>query len=1089
MVELTRKVSAEKDPAEKAFPPVAQARDHEVAQVPPVWTALLRPKVMIGAEGDSLEREADQIADAVSCPVDRNSVNDEVISAPEEGTGIPVPVQGAVPDASVQRSALPGVGTAVNQANKGEDNFAVGRPLSSAERSFMQSRIAADFGEVRIHNDDRADIAAKAVGARAFTSGSDVVFRAGEYREGTTEGRWLLAHELTHVVQQRRGNGNFGLVQRDNDRKGGGEKEPQFQFTVVPQQATDATGFRILVCMQILGVAQATAAELAIRLKWSGPNATKGVTHDAVGKPVKVVVAATVYRELHGPSGPGGAAGTAARTADFNQLSNAERQLLKDEVDRRFRSRTGTKLGTSPQDNQMAELWLDIRDEVLAQRNALRELPLSVQQEFGRVTRFKPQDYPQLIRIAGKISPSEWMDYLSRVSARSESLDQLEDSVDAYLENKRKRDTSAARYTELQIKLAGTEYLYKAYKDYQEKRRQALGTTHVHDYGAIWIPPSQAEVDTEVAAEKSLTAALVANEFSGGIPEFEASIEDFLASFEAESVNVGLTTLDRYESFLFKQDEYYQNDAVIAELYDSLAPLRQAMGELATQKQVMEELNTAYRRQEEESLLPGSGHIRPDPAIREKAEKAHEQAQAHKARAISVVQGLSDIHPIFKEEHLPLERRIPKYDLAKADKADLKRILAQHIADRTADVRKTRANLRSDPELIYKMDQLMAESLRHLEITPGSIFAELVQEKTKRIQREENVIAATAGVLAIAFTILTFGTGTIAVVGALGTLALSGGVAYQEFERYRIASAAAGSGLSSDEPSPAWLVLAVVSVVADASAALMAAKVLTPAAKALEAGGELAVFRESVQLLEKQGKIEAEIARSAVRAGEAREAYVAARAELSAAWRGKAYSFPGPLADNDVFKAVVKVAEARSRQGLQSVQQFILELNKLRVEAKLSELSGKELALAKRAFREGRKTTDIVDPLPIVGYPIGKAPTPAMAGSRQAGITRAWKQEVELIRETGRGSRAWTKKEIARILNGEDYRDLGYTGHHINRVRDQDKWKGDPRNIAFLRQGSGEEHMVLGHPGGTQAKQPPRDLIDRQQMLANARKR
>jgi len=44
-------------------------------------------------------------------------------------------------------------------------------------------------------------------------------------------------------------------------------------------------------------------------------------------------------------------------------------------------------------------------------------------------------------------------------------------------------------------------------------------------------------------------------------------------------------------------------------------------------------------------------------------------------------------------------------------------------------------------------------------------------------------------------------------------------------------------------------------------------------------------------------------------------------------------------------------------------------------------------------------------------------------------------------------------------------------------------WQGDPRNIAFLRQGSGQSHMTMGHPGGTRAPQPSGDLIDRQAML------
>ncbi|MCL4806865.1 MAG: hypothetical protein KJ062_03575 [Thermoanaerobaculia bacterium] len=114
---------------------------------------------------------------------------------------------------------------------------------------------------------------------------------------------------------------------------------------------------------------------------------------------------------------------------------------------------------------------------------------------------------------------------------------------------------------------------------------------------------------------------------------------------------------------------------------------------------------------------------------------------------------------------------------------------------------------------------------------------------------------------------------------------------------------------------------------------------------------------------------------------------------------------------------------------------------------------------------------------------MNNAPYPPLSGTRQQAIDRAWKLEVDLVLRAGRGTRPWSAEEIQRIRDGASYSDLGYTGHHINRVRDRNDWRGDPRNIVFARQGSGEEHMVLGHPGGTQASQPERLLIDREAML------
>lgn len=78
-----------------------------------------------------------------------------------------------------------------------------GQPLDRATRAFMEPRFGRDFGHVRVHADDRAAESARALGALAYTVGSNVVFSRGQYSPGTQAGRRLLAHELTHVEQQR----------------------------------------------------------------------------------------------------------------------------------------------------------------------------------------------------------------------------------------------------------------------------------------------------------------------------------------------------------------------------------------------------------------------------------------------------------------------------------------------------------------------------------------------------------------------------------------------------------------------------------------------------------------------------------------------------------------------------------------------------------------------------------------------------------------------------------------------------------------------------------------------------------------------
>jgi hypothetical protein len=80
-----------------------------------------------------------------------------------------------------------------------------GAPLDEATRSTMESAFGASFEHVRVHTGDEASRSAESVGANAYTVGSDVVFRSGQYDPASTSGQRTIAHELAHVVQQSAG--------------------------------------------------------------------------------------------------------------------------------------------------------------------------------------------------------------------------------------------------------------------------------------------------------------------------------------------------------------------------------------------------------------------------------------------------------------------------------------------------------------------------------------------------------------------------------------------------------------------------------------------------------------------------------------------------------------------------------------------------------------------------------------------------------------------------------------------------------------------------------------------------------------------
>jgi hypothetical protein len=168
-------------------------------------------KLEVSQPADPQEREADEVAELVmrseAAPVTPlvldGSASARVqracsaCSAEAKGPAEEDEVQRAADSSSTSTGVGPALGVALSAARKSG-----GEALPGATQTFMGSRFGQDFGGVRVHHDEQADQLAEAFGARAFTIGSDVFFREGQYSPGTDTGRRLLAHELTHVVQQ-----------------------------------------------------------------------------------------------------------------------------------------------------------------------------------------------------------------------------------------------------------------------------------------------------------------------------------------------------------------------------------------------------------------------------------------------------------------------------------------------------------------------------------------------------------------------------------------------------------------------------------------------------------------------------------------------------------------------------------------------------------------------------------------------------------------------------------------------------------------------------------------------------------------------
>lgn len=194
--------------------------------------SLIQAKLTLGPADDVYERQADATARQVMQQISGGGGAGPAVEA-DAGTeasaqrdGVPQEdeLEGMVAPKRVQRdSALPfpdedegevnlkrvqrsasAEGGALDSGIEGRIDSARsgGRTLDESVRGKMEPAFGADFGGVKVHTDANAHQLNHSLQARAFTTGSDIFFRKGEYSPGSSSGQELLAHELTHVVQQ-----------------------------------------------------------------------------------------------------------------------------------------------------------------------------------------------------------------------------------------------------------------------------------------------------------------------------------------------------------------------------------------------------------------------------------------------------------------------------------------------------------------------------------------------------------------------------------------------------------------------------------------------------------------------------------------------------------------------------------------------------------------------------------------------------------------------------------------------------------------------------------------------------------------------
>ena len=196
----------------------------------------VQPSLQVGAVNDPLEQEADAMADQIMRMPENGLVQRKCSECEEREK-----VQRRPMANFIQKKGTPG-GTMASEGVSQKINASRGQGNAMAKptQSFMESRFGADFSNINIHTGSEAAQMSQELGAKAFTVGNDIYFNQGQYNPDTNSGKHLLAHELTHTLQQGGGADIPATIQRDAPQEET-ETEQEDQIDPLLRRVVDGT--------------------------------------------------------------------------------------------------------------------------------------------------------------------------------------------------------------------------------------------------------------------------------------------------------------------------------------------------------------------------------------------------------------------------------------------------------------------------------------------------------------------------------------------------------------------------------------------------------------------------------------------------------------------------------------------------------------------------------------------------------------------------------------------------------------------------------------------------------------------------------
>lgn len=762
-----------------------------------------------------------------------------------------------------------------------------GQPLEPATRLTMEAALKHPLHDVRVHTGPAAAESAAAYSARAYTTGTDVVVALDRFDPHSAAGQRLLAHELAHVAQQASGRLTGTTIQLAPEKAAsltitvGADNRARFTLTRDEGEPLSALG-------------TASGLEPGDYRVFRAGKSTALTIQNADGSPLPTT--SKFYIDI--PA-------SAVQIHRLLQRTTTPIPLTVETGDVLEGGTGGSETGEEGGGNWFTALPDHVRAFLTSQVGTV--VPVA--------------DLPVLRRIADKLaelSESELESFKARTVGESASLLSFELSVERYVAEMKQRRAATSKREEAKLTLFGMDEVYKKYREYKQllSTSTSVAATGLEVGG---VGTSIGMQPTINRLREELTTELKRFEFAS-IGDFETALTAFRNAFRDEAVFTGREMLDRYEHILDEQQRRYQSKTETSDLYRKLQPAR--VHYAAADKIRDEHAMTPYTAEE----LADQDYW--NAKFREEQRKGQ-----------AAVSALAPSHPLLRNSDIESE------ELALSSEADVRTYIHEYIKERREEVAETRKNLTENPDLVYELDLLRQAAMLEQGIRPDSLYSSIIKDHIRDKAIERAIINLAIAVFAIAAGLVSGGTGTVAVLAGTAAFGVGAYQAVEEYRRYEMQSAAAGAQLLSEDPSFAWVIVAIVGAGIDLAGVGASIKALTGPARAFNQQTiTLAEFEEQVaKLTQIEEKLRANVIRAARAEDDARAAW---KSILRPSTALRAVVIPGA----EEFAKLVYAVYLTAKRGIISLERFALTRQATDLLGDITKLAPEELALLKTAY-------------------------------------------------------------------------------------------------------------------------------------------